>query len=582
MYNKFPAVDADYNFPPEVRRQLVDSPEAVGKFLTPEAADNKFPSSEYLAEELSKYALKSNLVIVVTDTPYSARPQPFWSAAAGGSSTSAIQKAIDTAEENVLSGVGPTTVYFPEGLYTLSTTTKNVDVSRIGGSGGEFFTMRSTACLLLPRGVSLVGAGVGKTILKRWTNGPSAIIETLNYSDGKITNMSLVGGGVTTNTHGIFMSCTTSAPHTNKNIWFKDLEIGHMGLYGIGHQYGSPYNLHYQDLWLHDIGDDGIDHKVRQGTIDMNNNGARGAFFKNIVVERHGENFDEASGLDIRGRFQASNINVVDYGRVGYRTHGITLSAGIANGNDWRAASARGILTNFYLEARPDTGSVGLHHNSSGPTLIGDGYIRGATNIGLWLRQSLGGGIAAWRNGSQVSNITVEGSREGIPYRVDMERSSLNHISTIADIETFDATRSNLVTNQTVFQTRSPMSTVAGSLVVIKNDIPLAVDVGYTRTGPSTITLSSPVTSTDVIEVINKNTVGVTITKTDVTLIGESHDPWSSPVVVGPTARARLTEAGNQITKQALTYSRTGETQANSQLRLALKNLGLVNDNTVA
>ena len=387
--------------------------------------------------------------IVVTDDPYNAVPYPRGSSA-GSSSTAKIQAAVDLAAANYAAGTGPTRVFIPEGEYTLATTTKTTSVMRIGfvashPSGGNYFSLTSTACLQLPAGVSLHGAGVGKTILHRYTTGPSAIIETIDYENASITDMSLIGGGTTSNTHGIFMSLSSPAPHAHKNIWLERLEIANVGLYGIGHQYGSPDNLYYQDLWIHDTGDDGIDHKPRNGTTDYNNNGAKGAFFNNIMVERHGRNFGDASGLDIRGRAQLNNISVVDFGRPGTRTFGITMSSGISNVQDKRPSTARSTLDNFYIEGNPLYDCSGLQAQTCGPQNINNGYIRWCTTNGFWVRDSLGSPTQSWRNGPTVSNITVEGSRGGSAFRVDQPKSALSNLKAVSDIQTFDATRGNFM-----------------------------------------------------------------------------------------------------------------------------------------
>ncbi|MDP9185217.1 MAG: hypothetical protein M3O29_06075, partial [Actinomycetota bacterium] len=489
--------------------------------------DSRSANSSGMVIDLAGKVGKGELFIVATDAPYNAIPYPRGSSA-GGSSTAKIQAAIDQASANYVAGIGPTHVFIPEGEYTLATTTKTTTVMRIGlvdpdPSGGNYYTQTSTSCLQLPAGVSLHGAGVGKTILHRYTTGPSAIIETIDYENGSVTDMSLIGGGVTTNTHGIFMSLSSTAGHSNKNIWFERLEIGQMGNYGIGHQYGSPDNLHYSDLWIHDVGDDGIDHKVRNGTEDYLNNGARGAFFNNILVERHGQNFVDASGLDLRGRCQVSNVSVTGFGRAGVRTFGITMSSGIANVQDKRAATAHSALSNFYIEGIPGFNCSGLQMQTGGPQNVGNGYIRWCTTNGLWVRNSLGAPTQSWRNGPTVSNITVEGSRGGNSFQIDQPKTALSNLKAVSDIQTFDATRGNLVAGQTVFTLWNPMDATTANQVVQLNDVVLVSGTDYTTSG-TTLTLTAAVSSGDIFEVINKSVHGIVVAVTDVTLNGYTPD----------------------------------------------------------
>lgn len=52
--------------------------------------------------------------------------------------------------------------------------------------------------------------------------------------------------------------------------------------------------------------------------------------------------------------------------------------------------------------------------------------------------------------------------------------------------------------------------------------------------------------------------------------------------VIGAAASALSFYGGTPVTKPSLTYSRTGETAAEAQIRAALAALGLVTDNTTA
>ncbi|MDE8669151.1 glycosyl hydrolase family 28-related protein, partial [Pseudarthrobacter sp. H3Y2-7] len=417
-----------------------------------------------------------------------------------GSDTKAIQAAINAAHAS-----GGGRVHLPRGVYNLSINREpesSVDsIIRISKkSTGKIFYETARSCIILRAGVTMSGDGVGVTTLRRLTAGPSMVIELLDFSDGGIHDMSIKGPGAATTVHGVFVSTTKLAGHMNRNVTLRNLEICDMGNYGIGYQYGSPQNLRYQDLWIHDVGDDCIDHKVRHGPIDYLNNGTDGVFLDNILCERWGTRLTDASALDIRGQATVSNITARDFGTTGFRTYGVTLSSGIANGVDKRAATARSTLTNFYIEGKPGFDCVGLALYTGGPTTSTNGHVRWCTTSGVWARPSTGDCPAVprglhtqtWVNGPEIVGVTVEGSRAGSAFFLET-RASIIGGRVLGDYQYFDSSRGNLAVGQTSL---GLWHEPGESFYLVKNGEELAEGQDFTLSG-ATVKLSVAAVAAD-------------------------------------------------------------------------------------
>lgn len=455
--------------------------------------------------------------------------------------TVAIQAAIDTAH-----ALGGGVAFLPPGTYLVSTTEATDTWVYIGGSPPTeqvvpFDSGATAAAIILRAGVSLVGASPSDTTIRTAAGGLNTIIACLDYERGHIARLAVRGAGSTGNAaHGIEFAAT--APRVNRDITISDVEVSEVGSYGIGHQYGQPANFRYEGIYIHDVGADGIDHKVRFGPLSHLDIGTEGVSFERIVVERFGRRLTDTSGIDIRGQANITNVTVRDYGSPDGVLAGITLSAGISSGASEHSSSSKTVLTNFFVDADPAHSSLGVVIMSSGSVVVADGTVRRcmATGGGVYVKP-LTATPFGFIPGPVVSNVVIEGSMHVHPMIVERDDTTVIGCKTNSEIEYFDARRGNLEGGQTVFTARFA---VGSRSVVVKNGTVLSTS-DYTYTG-TTLTLATAVLSTDEIRVVHRSLTGGRVVGLRSTLIGNSSDGYTPMInLANAAARLNCTMAGN-------------------------------------
>lgn len=194
--------------------------------------------------------------------------------------STAIQAAIDAAN-----AAGGGVVYIPAGTYLVSNAS--------AGNGGIHLTSSYA-------NVTLRGAGIGATIIKLADGADNQVVSFVDTTNCTIEDMTLDGNRA--NAAGVTRHCLRTYGTKNKH---RRLELKNAGSYGIGTtQTGSSYDCLYEDLDIHDVGDDGLDFK-------NNEDDNYGNIVRRVVVRDYNLNaVNGKAGIDIRGPVQLSDIYI--------------------------------------------------------------------------------------------------------------------------------------------------------------------------------------------------------------------------------------------------------------------------------
>lgn len=448
--------------------------------------------------------------------------------------TDAIQAAIDAVHA---AGGGDLWFGAKEYIVTRSALTDVFD------SG----TTAADVCALLWRsGVYLRGRGMGATTI-HCTDTASTVIASYSMESGGIADMTIRNDstGATGAGHGVLLSCAAGELY-NKNLTFRNIESCYHGSYGIAAQKGDYSNNLYDGIYVHDVGADGIDHKVRSGDSPI----SRGVRFSNIFCERFGQRVDDSAGIDVRGPATITNFHAREFGKTGFTNWGLRFNAGTdgGTGTDTREPSNYSSLSNFFIESSPEFDTGGITINNAQSIEISNGTIVGTIFRGVRVGV-VSSGLDVGRNVS-VSNVQVIGVRDGIAFIAGWERVRWVNCISRGEVHEFKEVRNNLTAGQTVFEADFDPATVQ----VYKNGgLLTGGGVDYTATGSTTITLTAGVLITDVIEVVTPNAIGFQV---------ESGATWCSAYLCG----AQHTTSPF-IVNEAETFGRLGNISGTSGFR---------------
>lgn len=307
--------------------------------------------------------------------------------------TAAIQAAIDAC-----AAAGGGIVYFPVGTYL-------------------------TGKLLLATGVRLTGPGRRAT-LKLKNNTNDHLIAATTVSDCGVFGLLLDGNRVNqTAGHCI-------RPEGVTGFTVQDCEIKNAYRYGIGAQAGTNKRMRYADLYIHDVGGDGIDLKNV-------NDDSECTLISDVHVESFGLDgaLTTQAGIDIRGSARLVNINVrgmpTDGTGVRFR-QGETVDANGFGGH-------RSSLTNFEIIGSGGT-QIGVSAVAR-DVVVSSGYISGVHRgvnftdarcraIGVTAEDCLDAGFMTDNDGTSIADHCVfvacfavnAGTR---PFRVREDRAIL-------------------------------------------------------------------------------------------------------------------------------------------------------------
>ena len=216
--------------------------------------------------------------------------------------TQTIQKAID-----YVYSLGGGVVDLGPFQWTLAPSTLNEVYDNFG------VPFQASWCgIVVRKGVSLVGQ-VGKTKISS-ADANITLIALVAPDTQKLSGFELAGAwntGVGASGHGIFQLGTEGGADISCNrVIFEDLYIHNVASYGIGLQNGNPRDCHFNNIRTDMTGADGLDLKAR-GNLTLP---AYANSVSNVWASRMGMRLDGCSGVDMRGIWHASNINVTDFG----------------------------------------------------------------------------------------------------------------------------------------------------------------------------------------------------------------------------------------------------------------------------
>lgn len=420
-------------------------------------------------------------------------------------------------------------VYVPAGTYNLASTTTRDVMAATSDTAGALVPATWAAPIWLTGSKSLIGEPGAKLECK--ISGVKTIIGLLDWEYAEVSGLEIEGRGATGNAaHGI-LNAMTGTEWLARQVRLDRLKVGHVGSYGIGWQFGHLFDAKWTNLYIHDTGADGFDHKIRYGTRDRIEDGTWGVVMDNIHVHNHGQRVAGTSGIDIRGSVQASNIVVTGIGASNHHLNGITMSAGLwrDDGSTETRQAARGSsLTNWRVEAKdPTYETIGLHVLESGSVTIGPGSTKWC-RTGVRVRR---GGTTPyrWVTGPTLTGVIVEGARENGNggFLVDLPGTSLIGCKTLSDVQYFNEERGTLEENQTQLLPVGGVNPGSAGFTVVKNGTELTLTTDYTvLPGNVGVELVTPAQEGDEFLVINKTLRGVRIEGPDVTIVGHYCDDW--------------------------------------------------------
>lgn len=232
--------------------------------------------------------------------------------AAETTATQMIQRAIDAVHAK-----GGGTVKLAKTAYVLGPSTLAETYDNFGSP-----VPASDGCLVLRSGVHLKGTCFDTELLPNSPNLSAILI--VSPSSGGLGCLTIDSGwaGVGAG-HGVFaLNVAAGTDQYFKNYVFHSLCIKNVGSYGIGLQNGDIENVSLKNVRTYNTGADGIDIKNRGPTPV-----GQGISLKHIYIEKFGQRLDGCTGLDMRGRCNASHIYVKDVGRAGVTQTGIRMRA---------------------------------------------------------------------------------------------------------------------------------------------------------------------------------------------------------------------------------------------------------------
>jgi hypothetical protein len=218
--------------------------------------------------------------------------------------TAYIQVQIDAAHN-----AGGGTVEFAPGVYTLHASTLLETYDNAGVP-----VEANTTCLVLRAGVRLKGYGAVLRPASPTLHAILAVSPDRSAVEGFEIDAGWCSAGAG---HGVLQVVKPGEPWC-RNVTLRDLHIRNVGSYAIGIQNGDLENLRIENVRTYNTGADGIDIKTRSDA-----RSSYGLFMRDIFVEKFGQRLDGQAGVDLRGKWLASNIYVKDAGRVGFQQFGI-------------------------------------------------------------------------------------------------------------------------------------------------------------------------------------------------------------------------------------------------------------------
>jgi hypothetical protein len=274
--------------------------------------------------------------------------------------TVAIQAAI-----NAVGSINGGVIYFPTGVYLVSQGTI------------------PNQSLYLQNNVTIIGAGVGATLIKLAPNANSHVITGQNVNNIGIYNLAIDGDRANQilDVHGIQLLNVSGAIIQN-------VEVRKVVRYGIGLQQGTFRRIKIDSVYIHDTGYDGIDIKNR-------NNNNEDIFISNVTVRNWANitTVDSQAGIDIRGKVQLNNIECVapasnNSTGVRFQTGETTDANGLGGHNS--------VLSNFFIDLGNTNSSIGINIAARN-VAVSNGQIKNSHR-----------GVLVAQTGARVTQVNAE------------------------------------------------------------------------------------------------------------------------------------------------------------------------------
>ncbi len=282
---------------------------------------------------------------------------------AGESGIETIQAAIDDANSN-----GGGYVFIPAGTYTITDSGSSVGIR-------------------LKSNVYIVGAGIGRTILKLGNSENSHVIQASGISNTGVFNLTVDGNR--SNNTGVGVHGIRSGGVTTFHI--DNVEVKETRGYGIGLETGDQIGIYLRNLYINNVGRDGIDFKNPNGLNDA-------IFLSNIRVEDFGlgSGLTGQKGVDIRGPAVINGLFVNGFSSDG---RGVAFNLTVAGAFGGRRSS----LSNFHLETGTTGTTIGVEAGNDW-VAVSNGYIRNLVT---------GWKVVGNAQGNSITNVTCDGCTTG-------------------------------------------------------------------------------------------------------------------------------------------------------------------------
>lgn len=312
--------------------------------------------------------------------------------------TRTLQRAIDAVYANGggVVDLGPLT-------WTLAPSS----LSEVYDNFGVPF-LASWCGIVVRKGVSLEGQ-VGKTKIAS-ADANITLIALVAPDTQKLSGLELAGGwspGVAASGHGIFQLGTAGGADISCNrVIFEDLYIHNVASYGIGLQNGNPRDCHFNNIRTDMTGADGLDLKAR-GNLTLP---AYANSVNNVWASRMGMRLDGCSGVDMRGIWHASNINVTDFGGDATRSYtGIRFRTKPVSSDPGIEVANKSTLNGFTIVPTPGVVAASLNGVECGSD---DVHISNGTVVGCHQSVWHLGNSNGWATRGSVKGVSSISARQ--------------------------------------------------------------------------------------------------------------------------------------------------------------------------
>lgn len=278
-----------------------------------------------------------------------------------GNGTTNDQPAIMDAVE-ACKAAGGGTVYFPKGVYLL-TTSETIVVSEPPNPA----TQDSHVCIPIDGdNIHVLGDGIGNTILKLGNNVNAKVVGFGACKNNSIQKIEVDGNRANQTSEGVLIYSFGNLT----DFLIRDCFVHHSEGYGVGLAHGALRNVLLENVLIEDTGQDGFDNKNGNG-LDKGNR------MSNVTVRRAGldTSLSGQTCIDMRGEWVWNNLICEDFNHTSARCKtGIRFRPD--NPTDGAVGSHKSSGSTFYVKPSSPSGTIGVEINGSYNSITG-GVVEG-------------------------------------------------------------------------------------------------------------------------------------------------------------------------------------------------------------